>query len=177
MGLSVSPGGRHLVPLKECPYDKTKAPECRVHWRQLLISSAIFLTWQNTANVYSSYWCRHQTLTGNWWERYVNSVVGYKFSVWSDGNPLLDVYVGHPLMGAITNALWIQNDPRGMTLEFSNAAILAESAAGDGVFGGLQHGVEAWGLSASRELGIRATTYRTRTRPAGSGTRPGLSAW
>src|SRR5260370_23679880 len=47
-GLSVSQGGRRLVPLKECPYDKTKAPECRVHWRQLLISSAIFLTWQNT---------------------------------------------------------------------------------------------------------------------------------
>jgi hypothetical protein len=119
-GVSVSPGRRPLVPLKDCPYDKTKAPECRVHWRQLLISSAVFITWQNTANVYSSYWYRHETLTGNWWERYVNSVVGYKFSVWSDGNPLLDDYIGHPLMGSITNALWIQNDPKGMTLEFSN---------------------------------------------------------
>jgi hypothetical protein len=119
-GVSVSPGGRPLVPLKECPYDKTKAPECRVHWRQLLISSAVFITWQNTANVYSSYWYRHETLTGKWWERYVNSVTGYKFSVWSDGNPMLDDYVGHPLMGDITNALWIQNDPKGMTLEFSN---------------------------------------------------------
>ncbi len=119
-GVSVSPGRRPLVPLNECPYDKTKAPECRVHWRQLLISSAVFITWQNTANVYSSYWYRHETLTGNWWERYVNSVVGYKFSVWSDGNPMMDDYVGHPLMGSITNALWIQNDPKGMTLEFSN---------------------------------------------------------
>lgn len=81
-GVSVSPGRRPLVPLKECPYDKTKAQECRVHWPQLLISSAVFLTWQNTANAYSSYWYRHETLTGNWWERYVNSVVGYKFSVW-----------------------------------------------------------------------------------------------
>ncbi len=54
------------------------------------------------------------------WKRYVNSVTGYKFSVWSDGNPYLDDYVGHPFMGAITNALWIQNDPKGMTLEFSN---------------------------------------------------------
>jgi hypothetical protein len=91
-----------------------------VHWRQLLISSAVFLTWQNTANLYSSYWYRYETTTGNWWERYVNSVVGYKYSVWSDGNPMLDDYIGHPLMGAITNALWIQNDPKGMTLEFSN---------------------------------------------------------
>jgi hypothetical protein len=108
------------VPLKECPYDKTKAPECRVHWRQLLISSAVFITWQNTANAYSSYWYRYETMTGNWWTRYVNSVVGYKYSVWSDGNPMLDDYVGHPLMGDITNFLWIQNDPKGMTLEFSN---------------------------------------------------------
>jgi Lipid A 3-O-deacylase (PagL) len=108
------------VPLKECPYDKTKARECRVHWRQLLISSAVFITWQNTANAYSSYWYRYETTTGNWWTRYVNSVVGYKYSVWSDGNPMLDDYVGHPLMGDITNFLWIQNDPKGMTLEFSN---------------------------------------------------------
>jgi hypothetical protein len=118
--LSVTRTGRPLVPLKECPYDKTKAPECRVHWRQLLISSAVFLAWQNTANLYSGYWYRHETMTGKWWERYVNSVVGYKYSVWSDGNPFLDDYVAHPLMGSITNALWIQNDPKGMTLEFSN---------------------------------------------------------
>jgi len=119
-GVSVSPARRPLVPLKECPYDETKAKECRVHWRQLLISSAVFLTWQNTANAYSGYWYRHETMTGKWWDRYVNSVVGYKFSVWSDGNPMMDDYVGHPLMGSITNALWIQNDPKGMTLEFSN---------------------------------------------------------
>jgi hypothetical protein len=119
-GAVVSPAGRPLVPLKECPYNTTKAKECRVHWRQLLISSAVFITWQNTANAYSSYWYRHETMTGNWWERYVNSVVGYQFSVWSDGNPMLDDYVGHPLMGSITNSLWIQNDPKGMTLEFSN---------------------------------------------------------
>ena len=119
-GAVVSPSGRPLVPLKECPYDTTKARACRVHWRQLLISSAVFITWQNTANAYSSYWYRHETMTGKWWERYVNSVVGYKFSVWSDGNPMLDDYVGHPLMGSITNSLWIQNDPKGMTLEFSN---------------------------------------------------------
>jgi Lipid A 3-O-deacylase (PagL) len=108
------------VALRDCPYDQTKAKECRVHWRQLLISSAVFITWQNTANVYSSYWYRYETTTGKWWDRYINSVTGYKFSVWSDGNPYLDDYVGHPFMGAITNALWIQNDPKGMTLEFSN---------------------------------------------------------
>lgn len=108
------------MPLAGCPYDQTHAKECRVHWRQLLISSAVFITWQNTANAYSSYWYRHETMTGVWLQRYFASVTGYKYTVWSDGNPFLDDYVGHPFMGAITNALWIQNDPKGMTLTFSN---------------------------------------------------------
>ena len=51
----------------------------------------------------------------------MNSVEGWRWRVWSDDNPFLDDYVGHPMMGAITNALWIQNDPRGMTLEQSNS--------------------------------------------------------
>ncbi|HWZ50583.1 MAG TPA: hypothetical protein VNW54_03885 [Granulicella sp.] len=93
------------VALKDCPYDQTHAHECRVHWRQLLISSAVFLTWQNTANLYSSYWYRYETTHGNWFDRYATSVTGYKYSVWSDGPPRLDDYIAHPMMGGITNAL------------------------------------------------------------------------
>lgn len=58
---------------------------------------------------------------GKWWDRYVNSVEGWRWDLWSDGNPLLDVYVGHPIMGSITNFLWIQNDPKSMTLEQENS--------------------------------------------------------
>ncbi len=108
------------VPLRACPYDQTHARACRVHWKQLFISSTIFITWQNTANLYSGYWYRYETTHGDWAARYAASVTGYKYSVWSDGNPWLDDYIGHPFMGAITNALWIQNDPKGMTLAFSN---------------------------------------------------------
>jgi len=118
--LSVSLTGRPEVPLQDCPYDTTKARECRVHWHQLFISSALFITWQNTANAYAGYWYRWETTNGKWLDRYFNSVTGYKYTVWNDGNPFLDDYVGHPLMGDITNFIWIQNDPKGMTLEFSN---------------------------------------------------------
>ncbi len=108
------------VPLRMCPDDKTHAPECRVHWRQLLISSSLFLAFQNAGNAYTGYDYRNETTHGKWLDRYFNSVTGYKFSVWSDGNPFLDDYVAHPMMGAITDFLWIQNDPKGMTLSFSN---------------------------------------------------------
>jgi hypothetical protein len=108
------------VTLRDCPYDRTHARICRVHVGQLVISSAIFNAFQNAGNLYTGYWYRYETTHGAWWNRYVNSVEGWRWDVWSDNNPFLDDYVGHPMMGSITDYLWIQNDPKSMTLEQSN---------------------------------------------------------
>jgi hypothetical protein len=117
-GISHPVAGR--VPLNQCPYDQTHARECRMHWRQLIISSSVFNAFQNTGNLYTSYWYRYETTKGPWFDRWFNSVLGWRWNQWHDGNPFMDDYVGHPMMGGITNALWIQNDPKGMTLEFGN---------------------------------------------------------
>lgn len=109
------------VPLDKCPYDTTHARECRMHTRDLVIEASSFLAFQNAGNLYTSYWYRYETTTGKWWDRYVNSVEGWKWDSWHDGNPFLDDYIGHGIMGSITNNLWIQNDPKGMTLEQSNS--------------------------------------------------------
>ena len=108
------------VPLKDCPTDTTRARECRMHWKPLWIEASIFNAFQNTGNLYTGYWYRYETMTGKWWDRYVNSVEGWRWNVWKDNNPFLDDYIGHPMMGAITNSIWIQNDPKGMTLEQAN---------------------------------------------------------
>ncbi len=108
------------VTLRDCPYDRTHARICRVHVGQLVISSAVFNAFQNAGNLYTGYWYRYETTHGKWWDRYVASVQGWRWDVWSDNNPFLDDYVGHPIMGSITNYLWIQNDPKSMTLEQSN---------------------------------------------------------
>ena len=50
----------------------------------------------------------------------MGSVEGWHWNTWADQNPFLDDYVGHPMMGAITNDLWIQNDPKSMTVTQSN---------------------------------------------------------
>ena len=114
------PASIDAVTLRDCPYDRTHARICRVHVRQLVISSAIFNAFQNAGNLYTGYWYRYETTHGAWWNRYVNSVEGWRWDVWSDNNPFLDDYVGHPMMGSITDYLWIQNDPKSMTLEQSN---------------------------------------------------------
>jgi Lipid A 3-O-deacylase (PagL) len=108
------------VPLKDCPTDETRARECRMHWGPMVIESLLFNAFENGGNVYTGYWYRNETLTGKWWDRYVASVQEWRWDRWADNNPVLDDYVGHPMMGAITNSIWIQNDPKGMTLEFGN---------------------------------------------------------
>lgn len=117
---ATQPASIAAVTLRDCPYDRTHARICRVHVGQLVISSAIFNAFQNAGNLYTGYWYRYETTHGAWWNRYVNSVEGWRWDVWSDNNPFLDDYVGHPMMGSITDYLWIQNDPKSMTLEQSN---------------------------------------------------------
>jgi hypothetical protein len=115
-----SAGQQESLVLQDCPYDETRARECRMHWRQLLFSSAVFITFENAGNLYTGYWYRYETTHGHWFDRWINSAADWKWSHWADGSPDLDDYVGHPMMGAITNNLWRQNDPKGMTLVQSN---------------------------------------------------------
>lgn len=111
---------RPHIELKDCPYDETRASECRMHWKPMLIESAAFNAFENAGNLYTGFWYRWETMHGKWWNRYVASAAQWRWDRWSDDNPLLDDYVAHPMMGAITNSIWIQNDPKGMTLEFGS---------------------------------------------------------
>jgi hypothetical protein len=119
-GLGISPDLPGRVPLNQCPFDTTRARECRVHWRHLIITASAFNAFQDSANLYTSYWYRYETTTGKWFDRWFNSVLGWRWDQWNDGNPFLDDWVAHPMMGGITNSMWIQDDPRGATLEFGN---------------------------------------------------------
>ena len=119
--VSAQPVSAHTyVALEDCPDDRTRAFDCRMHWKPMLLSSAIFNAFQNAGNLYTGYWYRWETTHGKWWDRYIASAAGWRWDRWSDNNPFLDDYVGHPMMGAITNSIWIQNDPKGMTLAQGN---------------------------------------------------------
>jgi hypothetical protein len=109
------------APTEDCSLDTNHSRTCRVHWHQLIISSAVFNAFQNTGNLYTGYWYRWETTHGNWFDRWIDSAADWHWNSWADQNPFLDDYVGHPMMGAITNDLWIQNDPKSMTVEQSNS--------------------------------------------------------
>jgi Lipid A 3-O-deacylase (PagL) len=118
--LEVAPASSERVPLSECPSDTTRARECRVHWKHLIITSSVFNAFQNAGNLYTGFWYRYETTHGPWFQRWFNSVTEWRWDRWSDDNPFTDDYVAHPMMGAITNYIWIQDDPKGATVEFGN---------------------------------------------------------
>ena len=91
-----------------------------MHWGHMFLETALYNAFEDVGNVYTGYFYRNETLTGKWWDRYLASAADWRWDRWADNNPMLDDYVGHPFMGAVTNSIWIQNDPKGMTLEFAN---------------------------------------------------------
>jgi hypothetical protein len=119
-GLYVLPASPERVPLSQCPYDTTRARECRVHWGHLMITSTLFNAFLNGGNLYMGFWYRYETTHGKWFDRWIDSAADWSWNRWTDGNGFMDDYVGHSMMGAITNYLWIQDDPKGMTVEFGN---------------------------------------------------------
>ena len=119
-GLEVTPNVSERVPLNQCPTDTTRARECRVHWVPLIISASLYNAFQDLGNLYTGYWYRYETTHGKWFDRWIDSDAQWRWDRWDDNNPYLDQYVGHPMMGSITNFLWIQNDPKGATLDMGN---------------------------------------------------------
>lgn len=83
--------------------------DCSFHWRAALLQSAQFLALQHVANS-STY---HGTLEGPFFHDWFNSVAHYRFTRWSDDDPFIVNYIGHPMMGAVAGRIQIQNDPRG----------------------------------------------------------------
>lgn len=118
--VAIAPAENRVRP-EDCSIDTSHSRHCRVHWHQLVVSTTLFNAFEDAGNLYTGYWYRVETTQGDWFQRWIDSAAGWRWTVWNDGNPPLDDYVGHPMMGAISGDLWIQNDPKSMTVEPSNS--------------------------------------------------------
>lgn len=86
----------------------------RINWTNAGAQSFFFLGMQHTTRLVQKKTQRE--LGGKFFEEWVNSVDG--LSGWGDGDSILTNYVGHPMMGAISGFILIQNDPDGIGREF-----------------------------------------------------------
>ncbi len=105
-----------------CESGELRGRSCRVSWPRVLASSLFFLSAQTGGNVGMDDDARYHLLhhTDGFWGDYVTTLQRYRWSRWNDDDPFGVDYVGHPLMGAITNFVYIQNDPKQRALDFEN---------------------------------------------------------
>lgn len=64
-------------------------------------------------------------LGGPFWSDYFKSVKG--LHGWSDGGKQFTNYLAHPAEGAVFGHIWVNNDPKGRRVEFSNGQAYAVS--------------------------------------------------
>lgn len=92
-------------------------------WGRALFESFTFLAIEQAYVVHDDYrWVvvENGIPLNHYWHDYKESLSSWIHSGWNDGDPALYSYLGHPLQGALTSYIQIQNDPQGERLEFSN---------------------------------------------------------
>jgi hypothetical protein len=86
-------------------------------WADALKQYMMLLTWQHSMRLFQEK--THTELGGPFWSDYVESA--QSLSGWSDGDSFTTNYVAHPIMGAVTGYIQVQNDPAGRSVEFGKS--------------------------------------------------------
>jgi hypothetical protein len=103
-----------------CENGTLRGRPCKVSWLRVLGSSMIFITAQHGGNIWMDTDTRYDLTHGSFWGDYAYCVEHYRWSRWRDDDPFGVDYVGHPMMGGVTSAIYEQNDPKQRALTFEN---------------------------------------------------------
>ena len=90
-------------------------PEPTVDWRRLRNGTALFIGAQHTFRFVTEEGTR-QGLKGPFFTGWAESAGA--LHGWSDGDPFLVNYIGHPMQGAVASYIWIASDPAYRGAEF-----------------------------------------------------------
>ena len=90
------------------------------HWDGLLLQSFSFMLVQNatrviTADQHDRKLLLHKPYYSDYWA----SLGQFNMRRWNDGDSIPVNYIGHPMQGAISGYIEVQNDPRGRALKLS----------------------------------------------------------
>ena len=102
-----------------------------INWKGLVFQSGFFLGAQHSFRLLTEPGTR-DGLKGKFWPEYALAVGN--MHGWSDGDPFLVNYVGHPMQGAVSGFLWAQNDRRFYSVDFGKNRPYWESRLRAGAF-------------------------------------------
>lgn len=90
-----------------------------VAWGAATGQALEWLTIQSVGNLAMNKWVRLAFFHGHWFQNWMRAVERFRFNRWNDDDTFICDYIGHPIMGAVINYTFIQNDPAGRGLEFA----------------------------------------------------------
>lgn len=134
------------------------------HWGRALVESATFLVIEQAYVVHSDFgWVVSENGVpfNHYWRDYMQSLSTWTHSGWNDGDPNWYGYVGHPIQGALTGFIQIQNDPQGERLEFSKTKAYWWSRLKAGLWNAAYS--TQWNLGPVSEVTVEK--YGTKARP------------
>ena len=97
----------------------------RFHWGRALLESFELLAIEEAYVVHDDWrWVagansENGVPFNHYWRDYKQSLSTWIHSGWSDGDPNMYGYVGHPIQGLAASYIYLQNDPKSAKLEFS----------------------------------------------------------
>lgn len=87
------------------------------HWRSAIGQSLMFLAIQH-GYAFTQPKTR-EAIKGKFWKDYVDSVKS--LHGWDDGGRFFTNYIAHPMQGAFTGFIYVQNDPQGLKQQFGTS--------------------------------------------------------
>ena len=109
------PADAYIQPVSVTNIDKTEVPQEQVEWRSLMNNSLRFLGTMHSFR-FATEGATRDGLGNSFVSGYLNALGA--MHGWSDGDGYYENYLGHPIEGAVSGYMWINNDPRYRYVEF-----------------------------------------------------------
>ncbi|MGI9101564.1 MAG: hypothetical protein ACR2IF_03880 [Terriglobales bacterium] len=105
---------------QQCRAGVLPRKKCKPHWFRATFEGTEFMFVLAGGTIWPE--DRRMGLHGRWLDKWLDSASNFRFGRWSQDSPRTDTWLGHPLMGAISNAQWYANDPLNQTVEWGDKA-------------------------------------------------------
>lgn len=99
----------------------------RFHWKPALRESFEFLVFEHGFRLANDSYATYLLFHRPFWHDYLASASHFDMGRWGDGDDFLVNYIGHPLEGAVSGNIFIQNDPSGRTAKFGRSSVYWKS--------------------------------------------------
>jgi hypothetical protein len=157
--------------------DAANEPVERFHWRPALVQSFEFSLVEHGFRLATDHYARLWFVHKPFWHDWLASVKREELTRWGDGDDFVVNYIGHPLQGAVSGYIQIQNDPRGRAEKIGHSKQYWESRLKATVWAAVYSAqLEAGPILSETAIGNEGGhTYALGNKPPTNGT--GLVDW